>query len=211
MSNNDQHTRNTRALGILLLGVGVWVLLSQFLHIDIGSWLWPFWIIIPGIVIIALGFREPGRGNEGLVTFGSIVAMTGIILFVQNLTEQWQSWAYAWTLLFPGAIGIGKYLWGKHAGDSAAVRSGEKTIQTAVVLFLASGAFFELVLGIGGFHLGSVGRIIIPVLLIAAGVAIYATSVTDRRSGMSSPPPTAQPPQSPIEDKAMQDQVDHES
>jgi uncharacterized membrane protein HdeD (DUF308 family) len=205
MNNNDQHERNTRALGLLLLAVGAWTLISRFLHFDLESWLWPFWVIVPGGLIIALGFRDRNHGNEGLVTFGSIVAMTGIILFVQNLTGQWQSWAYAWALLFPGAIGLGQYLWGKHANDTASVRRGEKTMQTAFVLFVAFGLFFELVLGIGGFHLGVTGRIVVPVLLIAGGATLYVTSMTGDRG--QTPTEFPQPPvqQTPSQDEPRRD------
>src|SRR5450756_2854005 len=86
MNNSEQHERNTRALGLLLLAVGAWILVARFIHIDLGFWLWPFLVIVPGGLIMALGFRDTHRSNEGLVTFGTIVAVTGIILFVQNIT-----------------------------------------------------------------------------------------------------------------------------
>jgi len=211
MNNNEQHERNTRALGLLLLAVGAWILVARFIHIDLGSWLWPFWVIVPGGLIMALGFRDIHRSNEGLVTFGSIVAVTGIILFVQNISGQWQSWAYAWALVFPGSIGLGQYLWGKRRGDAAAVRSAEKTIQVAVVLFAAFGIFFEVVLGIGGFRLGATERIVVPVLLIAAGVALYVTSATGRRGSYSQPPAPLQvtptPPQPPAQQADSQDDI----
>jgi hypothetical protein len=211
MNSNEQHERNTRALGLLLLAVGAWILIARFIHINIGDWLWPFWIIVPGGLIMALGFRDTQRGGEGLVTFGSIVAVTGIILFVQNITGQWQSWAYAWALLFPGSIGLGKYLWGKQTGNAAAVHAAEKTIRVAVMLFIGFGIFFEVVLGIGGFHLGSAGRIIVPVLLIAAGVAIYLTSTTDGHIGTFQPPAppqvTSAPPQPPVKQEGPQDDI----
>ncbi|MCX6084368.1 MAG: hypothetical protein NT102_05325 [Caldiserica bacterium] len=211
MNNNEQHERNTRALGLLLLAVGAWILVARFIHIDLGSWLWPFWVIVPGGLIMALGFRDMHRSNEGLVTFGSIVAVTGIILFVQNITGQWQSWAYAWALLFPGSIGLGQYLWGKRTGDAAAARSAEKTIRVAVVLFVAFGIFFEVVLGIGGLRLGMAGRIVVPVLLIVAGVALYVTSATGGRGSYSQPPAppqvTSTPPQPPVQQADFQDDI----
>jgi len=203
MNNNEQHERNTRALGLLLLAVGAWILVARFIYIDLGSWLWPFWVIVPGGLIMALGFRDIHRSNEGLVTFGSIVAVTGIILFVQNITGQWQSWAYAWALVFPGSIGLGQYLWGKRRADAAAVRSAEKTIWVAVVLFVALSIFFEVVLGIGDFRLGATGRIVVPVLLIAAGVALYVTSATGGRGSLfqqpTPPQVTSVPPQPPAQ------------
>jgi len=211
MNNNEQHDRNTRALGLLLLGVGAWILIARFIHIDLGSWLWPFWVIVPGGLIMALGFRDTHRSNEGLVIFGSIVAVTGIILFVQNITGQWQSWAYAWALLFPGSVGLGQYLWGKRTGNTAAVRSAEKTLRIAVMLFIAFGIFFEVVLGIGGFRLGAAGRIVVPVLLIAAGAAIYVTSMTgDRDSSVQRPGSTqvtSTPSQPPVQQDHPQDDI----
>lgn len=196
MNNNEQHERNTRALGLLLLAVGVWILVARFIHIDLGSWLWPFWVIVPGGLIIALGFRDTHRSSKGLVTFGSIIAVTGIILFVQNITGQWQSWAYAWALLFPGSIGLGQYLWGKRAGNVTEVQRGEKTMQTAAVLFAAFGLFFEVVLGIGGFHLDIASRIVVPVLLIAGGAALYIMSMNGGRKQVS--PPQSRPQSTPV-------------
>jgi hypothetical protein len=211
MNNREQHERNTRTLGLLLLAVGAWILVARFIHIDLGFWLWPFWVIVPGGLIMALGFRDTHRSNEGLVTFGSIVAVTGIILFVQNITGQWQSWAYAWALLFPGSIGLGQYLWGKRTGNATAVHSAEKTLWVAVVLFAAFGFFFEVVLGIGGFRLGSAGRIVVPVLLIAAGVAIYVTSTTGGRFSIFQPPAppqiTSAPPQPPVKQEGSEDDI----
>src|SRR5450830_203705 len=67
MNNSEQHERNTRALGLLLLAVGAWILVARFIHIDLGFWLWPFWVIVPGGLIMALGFRDTHRSNEGLV------------------------------------------------------------------------------------------------------------------------------------------------
>jgi len=211
MNNNEQHERNTRALGLLLLGVGAWILIARFIHIDLGSWLWPFWVIVTGGLTMALGFRDTHRSNEGLVIFGSIVAVTGIILFVQNVTGQWQSWAYAWALLFPGSIGLGQYLWGKRTGNTAAVRSAEKTLRIAVMLFIAFGIFFEVVLGIGGFRLGAAGRIVVPVLLIAAGAAIYVTSMTGERDSNVQRPGSTQvtstPSQPPVQQAHPQDDI----
>ncbi|MHB8107102.1 MAG: hypothetical protein ACYDH4_06695 [Candidatus Cryosericum sp.] len=211
MNNSEQHERNTRVLGLLLLAVGAWVLVARFVHIDLGAWLWPFWVIVPGGLIMALGFRDTHRSNEGLVTFGSIVAVTGTILFVQNVTGQWQSWSYAWALLFPGSIGLGQYLWGKHAGDASKIHRGEKVMETAFVLFVAFGLFFEVVLDIGGLHLGATSGIVVPVLLIAGGAALYVMSMNSGSRQVSPPPSRSQstpvPPQPPVQQTKPPDDI----
>jgi hypothetical protein len=84
-------------------------------------------------------------------------------------------------------------------------------MQTALVMFVAFGLFFELVLGIGGFHLGSAGRIVVPVLLIAAGAALYITSTTGDRGQLPPPPSRPQtptePPQPPVQQSSSQDHL----
>ncbi len=200
MNDNEQHERNTKALGLLLLIVGIWILAGRFIHINFDAWLWPFWVIVPGGLLMALGLRTSEQGNDGLVTFGSIVAVTGIILFVQNITNQWQSWAYAWALIFPGSVGFGRYLWGKHSGDRSAVEHGKRTMGTALVMFLVFGFFFEGILGIGGFRLGSTSNIVFPVVLIAAGAALFVLSIRDDRHEHREPPvPPSAPPQPPVQ------------
>jgi hypothetical protein len=84
-------------------------------------------------------------------------------------------------------------------------------MQTALVMFVAFGVFFELVLGIGGFHLGSAGRIVVPVLLIAAGVALYVTSTTGDHGQVppppSRPPSPTEPPQPPVQQPPSDDDL----
>jgi hypothetical protein len=55
-----------------------------------------------------------------------------------------------------------------------------RVASVGIVMFLVAGAFFELVLGIGGLGLGRWGW---PVLLIALGLVLLARSLfSSRRS-----------------------------
>ena len=49
--------------------------------------------------------KEQGWGaiSEGLAIAGSIVTVSGLILLIQDATAHYESWAYAWALVFPGA------------------------------------------------------------------------------------------------------------
>jgi hypothetical protein len=67
MNDTEQRARNNRVLGLLLLAAGAWILAGRFLLVDFGRWLWPFWVIIPGVIITAMGLRSDNRGGEGLV------------------------------------------------------------------------------------------------------------------------------------------------
>lgn len=200
MNDTEQRARNNRVLGLLLLGAGAWILAGRFLLVDFGRWLWPFWIVVPGVIITAMGLRSDNRGGEGLVIFGSIVMATGAVLFAQNLLSHFESWAYAWAILFPGSIGVGQYLWAKKTNNPARARDAQRTMRVAAALFLAFGVFFELVLGFSGLHWGPYGRVALGVLLIAGGAAIYITSTGSDRQRSPQPLETSGP-QPPPDDQ----------
>jgi hypothetical protein len=92
-----------------------------------------------------------------------IVGGIGMILFWQNQTGNFGSWAYAWTLI-PGFAGVGEVL-AALLGDrnTAHIRSGLRQIVVSAVLFVVFGSF------LGGFRvLGPYW----PVILIAGGLLL---------------------------------------
>lgn len=102
--------RSNIALGLILVLVGGWFLASQF-YPQLTDWLpvqyeWPWWVIGVGLLflIMAVVLRAPG-----LTVPASIIAGIGTILYYQNLTGNYESWAYAWTLI-PGFVGVGVIL-----------------------------------------------------------------------------------------------------
>ena len=114
----DQETRTTRRssmanLGILLIVVGIVILALQYVRIDL-NWLpqrwaelsWPLHIIIPGLALFVVGLVLPDRAGEGLSGFGLVAAAVGTLLWYQGITGTWESWAYAWALVFPAAGGL---------------------------------------------------------------------------------------------------------
>ena len=98
--------RQSIVLGGLFVLIGAILLLGQFVRVDIGHYGWPFFIIAPGVVILFVALTARGAVSEGLAILGSIITVTGLILLFQNLTDHYESWAYAWALVFPGATGI---------------------------------------------------------------------------------------------------------
>src|SRR5438552_2718636 len=108
--------RQSTILGGLLVLIGAILLIGQFVRIDIGHYGWPFFVIVPGVLIVVVGLTARGAVSEGLAIVGSVIAVSGLILLYQNSTDHFESWAYAWALLFPGAIGVGMILYGLSAG-----------------------------------------------------------------------------------------------
>ena len=160
------------ALGGLLVLLGMVVLLGQAFHLDLGRVGWPVFVIIPGLALLGLGLAAPGRLGEVLATVGGVVAMAGLVLLVQNATDRFATWAYAWTLVVLVGAGIGRWLVGVVRGRGDLAASGGWLIAAGLVAFVVSAVFFEVVIGIGGRGYGVAGRYALAALLILAGLVL---------------------------------------
>jgi hypothetical protein len=172
-------------LGLLLVLLGVLLLIGQLTQIDIGHYGWPLFVIVPGLILLVLALSSRGAVSEGLAILGSVLTISGLILLYQNATDHFESWAYAWALVFPGAIGIGMILYGVFARRPANVRIGMRLLGVGVILFLLGALFFEGVIGIGGYDFGRSAGIVIGVLVMAAGALLLIVNVTAGRARRS--------------------------
>lgn len=164
-------------IGGLMMVIGVLSLTCQIFQIQLGRVVWPFFIIAPGVVLFLAALAAP-EGGEPKAIVASILTMVGLVLLYQSVTGHWESWAYAWALIAPTSIGLGQVLYGKLKGQAGAVRSGKNAVTTGLTMFLLGAVIFELILGISGFGLGSLG---FPVLLIGWGVAMLIRNIFQRR------------------------------
>ena len=187
------------AVGALLIAAGIVFLAGEFFNINLGDAFWPFYVIAPGLALVALGLTQ--RHGSGLTIAGSVVTMTGLLLLYQNATDHWESWAYAWALVAPGGSGLGMLLYGTRSGNDGMARAGFWQIVAGLGLFLAGIVFFEGILGISGsrFPLPSwvlpAVVIVLGLLLLVRGMTarpnIHAGEVGAAADGRSSPPAPA--------------------
>jgi hypothetical protein len=175
MMDNDARRRWLSweaALGGLLLLLGIVVLVSQAVDLDVGRVGWPFFVIVPGLALLGLGLATPGRLGELLATIGGVVTTTGLVLGVQNATDRFDTWAYAWALVVLVGAGVGRWLVGVVHGRGELAASGGWLIAAGLVAFVVLAVFFEVVVGIGGRPVGSAGRYGLAALLILAGLVL---------------------------------------
>lgn len=151
--------RNNRIfLGVILILAGA-LLLSRELWPELFQfWDWPFFIIgLGGFFLLWAIFSGAG----GLAVPGSILAGIGGILYYQNLTNDWESWAYIWALI-PGFVGVGVILSGIiDRNFKEAFTGGLILLMISGTLFFAFGEFFGLRTEVTQYW---------PVLLIFLGV-----------------------------------------
>ena len=188
----NQNTRATRSsmanVGILLIVVGIVILALQYVHVDL-SWLpeswaemsWPLRIIIPGLVLFVVGLVLPDGSGEGLSDVGLVAAAVGTLLWYQSVTGTWQSWAYAWALVFPAAGGLAGIIHGTLHANWRHVRDGAGGLAFGLVAFVVLGYVFEGWLGFEGFGLGRIAAWVPGVVLLAVGVTVLFAGTPGER------------------------------
>lgn len=158
----DRQRRSNLVVGVILLLVGAWFLAVQFVP-ELGDLVniefsWPFIVIGVGLLLFVLGLLI---GVPEMAVPACIVGGIGGLLYWQNATGRWESWAYAWTLI-PGFVGVGIILTGLLKGRMRkALVEGGGALVTSLVLFAIFSSFLGGVNLFGDYW---------PVLLILLGV-----------------------------------------
>jgi hypothetical protein len=140
MDNSRYSGRVIAAL--FLIGLGVMSLMGVGL-------LWPMFILVPGLLMLAGAFGGGRAGAAALAIPGMITTGTGALLFVQNVTGYWASWSYVWTL-YGVFLGMGFMLMGQQFEDDSLHRVGRGFVNVSLVLFAVFAFFFEIVIGVSG-------------------------------------------------------------
>jgi hypothetical protein len=171
-------------LGMSMILFGVLFLIGQYISswfkFDFGHYTWPFFIIIPGCLLLVVSFAFESRTGMKLAAIGAGVGVSGIILLIQNAFDIYASWAYAWALVFPTSYGITKWIYGSLRGLTDQTKSGLALTGIGLAIFVSGGFFFELMIGLSDLRYGS-ARIIWPGLLIVLGIILLLSSLFPRR------------------------------
>ncbi len=159
---------NSIVWGTILILLGLLTLLGQlFQGFVLWGAYWPVLVISFGALFF-VGMLLGGKSSAGLAIPGTMLLVTGVILFFQNLTGYWESWAYAWAAVVMAA-GLGTFAMGAYSGDEIARRRGVRTMMTGLVLLVLFGTLFEgLIFAAGRFH--PLGQYVFPVALIVLGI-----------------------------------------
>lgn len=169
----ERKTRTSVVGGLLLILLGLFFLAYQVVPQQFG-WLrmdmsWPMIVVAVGAGLLIFGLLV---GAPGMAVPACIVGGIGLLLSWQNATGNWESWAYAWTLI-PGFVGIGTILAGI-LGEGRlrdALEGGFWMITTSLVMFAIFGSF------LGGLNLFGPYW---PALLILLGLIIMVRSFFKR-------------------------------
>lgn len=151
--NENHATLNKRVLAAIgLIGIGLFSLMSWNL-------LWPMIIFLPGLVMLSIALFGGRAGAAAMSIPGMLVSGLGGLMFIQNWTGYWQSWAYAWTL-FSVFFGMGLMLMGQRLEERSLQSVGDWFVNGGLIAFAAFAIFFELIIGISGGG-GTLGALIL--------------------------------------------------
>jgi hypothetical protein len=166
------------ALGVVLVVVGLFYLIVQLFGIDLSSFGWPLFVIIPGLTLLIVGFVSLGTGAA---IPGGILTMVGLVLAYQNSTGNWASWAYLWPLVAPGGVGLGLFLQGLRERNAGLIKQGRSLIFIGALIFMIGFVFFESILNLSGMGDVLVVRAALPALFIVIGLMLLARSIRNSR------------------------------
>ena len=174
---DERSRRSTLGLGIILILLGGLFFLGRLMP-NAFDWTrefsWPLIVVGIGILLLVIGAIT---GAAGMAVPASIVGGIGALLYWQNTTGNWQSWAYAWTLI-PGCVGVGTLLMGILEGKAEPIRAGLWLILISLILFAIFSAIMAPFVG-GPVFLGRYW----PVLLILLGLLLLGQALYQRRAG----------------------------
>lgn len=191
--HTDRRRMGPALLGGLLVVAGLGAFAIQTTGADVGEVIgehgWPFFVIVPGLLLLgATALVEPPKG-VGFAVSGAIVTTVGGILLYQNATETWDTWAFAWALI-PTAAGAAAAVYGLLVNAPDQVTAGSRVAVIGAILFIAGLWFFSPILKDGRppIELGDWW----PLVLVAIGAVIIVSAILGGGSDEHTPTtPTA--------------------
>ncbi len=131
-------------LGLVLILIGVFFLVVEYVP-GLKSALtlrfsWPLIVIGVGVFLAVVGVATL---TPDMAIPACIVAGIGGILYYQNLSGDWESWAYLWTLI-PGFVGVGMLIASAFRPGASGRRravAALSQILSSVFLFTVFGSF----------------------------------------------------------------------
>ena len=173
--------------GSVLIALGLLALAGQiFRGFPFWSYLWPF-IILGFGGLFFVGMFAGGKSFAGLAIPGTLIGGLGLMMFIQNLTGYWQSWAYSWTIILI-LVGLGIFIMGLYTEDANRRQAGMRVMKVGAILFVIFGGFFELIFN--AFRPFGIQQYIFPILLIVLGgylVVIRSGLLSSRHINSNTP------------------------
>jgi DNA-binding CsgD family transcriptional regulator len=181
-----QVSQMVRILSMVLVAGGL-IFLGISIFTDVGMKIaLPLVFLVFGLVFIFLPgiFISEYAWSPWLYIPAGLLLSLGVIFLLNVITNDWNAWAYAWLLLFPGA-GFGVLLANRHLKFPKGVQLGA---QVSILLGSALFAFFGVIAG------GLFIQIMAPILLVVLGLSLRWSKMEKLITERMIQPPSASNP-----------------
>jgi hypothetical protein len=174
MEIKSRSKRGDIAGGLILVLIGIvfliWQLAPELVSSTLGiNFTWPLLIVGMGLIFLLAGIITL---QGGFLVPAAVLGGIGSILYYQNTTGDWASWAYIWALI-PGFVGFGLLL-GSFIDRS--MRDARKVGFIMLLISLGVTAMF------GAFFTNNIEfDYAWPIILILAGIVFLFQGIFRRR------------------------------
>ena len=132
------------AIGLILAGLAL--LAVNLLHIDLMQYLWPAFIVGPGLLMLLPAYKATSKQNNILAFLaipGAMAVALGSFMFLMNLVDHFESMAYIWPLII--AAGVMGLMYTERFDSTSKVHdNGHRFIRVMVLAFMGLALFFEV-------------------------------------------------------------------
>ncbi len=152
----------------ILIGAGVILLLASMLDVHLIDYLWPGFIIVPGLLMMYPAYKSTADEQSGwafLAVPGAIFLATGGLFSIMNLFDYFDAWAYSWPLI-PVSATAGVLYMTRFDNNERLERRAHKFISIMAMLMVGLAFFFEILVFENFNPLMSVGLIVLGVYLL---------------------------------------------
>lgn len=132
---------------LLLIGAGVLLLFAYIFDVRLMEYLWPGFLIAPALLFMWPAYKSTAEEQSKfafLAVPGAMLGTIGVLLFVMNITNHFEAWAYSWPLVIAAAAGGVMYVTRFDQNERLEER-GYKFIRVMSMLFFGLAFFFEII------------------------------------------------------------------
>ena len=136
-----------------VIGIGVALLITNLFGFPLIEVLWPGFVLAPGLMLLWPAYSSTPERQSRLAFLavpGAIMITVGTLLFVMNITNHFEAWAYSWPLV------IASVAWGlmyvrRFEPEHRVHHNGYNFLRLMVLLAMGFAVFFELII-FGSFN-----------------------------------------------------------
>ena len=151
-----------------LIGLGVILLFAGIFDVHLMDYLWPAFLVIPGLVMMYPAYKSTPDDQHSLSFLaipGAVFVAVGGLFFVLNLFDHFEAWAYTWTVI-PAAIAAGVLYMTRFDHNLRLEARARKFLRMLAIVTVGLGFFFEIIVFENYNPLMAVGLIVLGVYLL---------------------------------------------